>query len=643
MEEPPAEIKKFIETTASFVAKLGLDFQNKVAESEGRNPNFNFLRTTDVHHAYYQNRIRHHKDVLAGNVPSGSTVSAAPVTNPRAMQEAAPAPAPVAVEVEVAPKRVSNSLAQRIYSVNKRMKAKELEPPVLSDAFVLNIPEGVTAMDLDIMKLTAQFIARNGHQFHRGLMEREHRNPQFDFLRNTSPLNGWFYRQLLEAYNRLIHPPRNITTQLKESFGQRQDLLDRIIARYQTDKEIQEKARIEKEREDETVTAIDWHDFVVIYTIDFQDEAAVIPEPPPAALPPPPEETVEVEMETEDMEIEEEPVRRPSEINIRKDYVKGGAASESKKYQVCPKCGQEIAVEDMDEHMRIELMDPRYRIQRMHQMERNKGAANFIAVDDEIGRNLQQFAAKRADIFGDNQTIQLPREEEKSDRVIWDGHSASIHQTTAQAQHKAMMDPPVLAPPPVLNTQGASLPILAPPQALYPPAQLLPPNPMMAQGAPPIAMGAPTPVAIAAPVGTMGTQPVGYGVPQTQGRPLEAPTEPAAKAPRVEENMPSVSEDEFMNKYPANVSYAVLVRVPEEENKSGWKLQGQTLQITVLPRESVTTLKDKIAKEVGIPANKQKLQFGSSHLADGKNIAFYNLGPGTAIDLRVKARGGKKA
>lgn len=41
-----------------------------------------------------------------------------------------------------------------------------------------------------------------------------------------------------------------------------------------------------------------------------------------------------------------------------------------------------------------------------------------------------------------------------------------------------------------------------------------------------------------------------------------------------------------------------MVKVPEEENKSGWKLEGQTLQISVLPRETITQLKDKILKEV---------------------------------------------
>ena len=35
----------------------------------------------------------------------------------------------------------------------------------------------------DVVKLTAQFVARNGRQFLTQLMNREQRNYQFDFLR----------------------------------------------------------------------------------------------------------------------------------------------------------------------------------------------------------------------------------------------------------------------------------------------------------------------------------------------------------------------------------------------------------------------------------------------------------------------------
>ena len=40
------------------------------------------------------------------------------------------------------------------------------------------MPEGLTALDLDVIKLTAQFVARNGRAFLTGLAQREAANPQ---------------------------------------------------------------------------------------------------------------------------------------------------------------------------------------------------------------------------------------------------------------------------------------------------------------------------------------------------------------------------------------------------------------------------------------------------------------------------------
>jgi splicing factor 3A subunit 1 len=54
---------------------------------------------------------------------------------------------------------------------------KPLEAPE-EEQYTVHIPEGLTALDLDTMKLTAQFVARNGKSFLTGLASREHANPQ---------------------------------------------------------------------------------------------------------------------------------------------------------------------------------------------------------------------------------------------------------------------------------------------------------------------------------------------------------------------------------------------------------------------------------------------------------------------------------
>merc|ERR1711871_987862 len=68
-----------------------------------------------------------------------------------------------------------------------RAAAQPKEPPP-PDQFVVEHPKMVAAVDVDVVKLTAQFVAKNGRPFLTGLQNRESRNAQFDFLKPTHPL-----------------------------------------------------------------------------------------------------------------------------------------------------------------------------------------------------------------------------------------------------------------------------------------------------------------------------------------------------------------------------------------------------------------------------------------------------------------------
>jgi splicing factor 3A subunit 1 len=65
------------------------------------------------------------------------------------------------------------------------------------------------------MKLTALFTARRGHTFLASLSAREGRNYQFDFLRPTHSLFGYFNR-LVEQYTKVLHPSKEKLEELKE-------------------------------------------------------------------------------------------------------------------------------------------------------------------------------------------------------------------------------------------------------------------------------------------------------------------------------------------------------------------------------------------------------------------------------------------
>lgn len=65
-------------------------------------------------------------------------------------------------------------------------------------------PPSISAFDLDVVKLTAQFVARNGRQFLTQLMQKEQRNYQFDFLRPQHSLFNYFTK-LVEQYTKVRH------------------------------------------------------------------------------------------------------------------------------------------------------------------------------------------------------------------------------------------------------------------------------------------------------------------------------------------------------------------------------------------------------------------------------------------------------
>jgi splicing factor 3A subunit 1 len=86
----------------------------------------------------------------------------------------------------------------------------------------------------------------------------------------------------------------------------------------------------------------------------------------------------------------------------------------------------------MSEHVRIELLDPRWK-EKQRQMEANRSAGNLVPQGADVAASLRNLAKRRTDIFGSNATdeekraaaveeARLTRERESR---AWDGHIAS--------------------------------------------------------------------------------------------------------------------------------------------------------------------------------------------------------------------------
>lgn len=77
-------------------------------------------------------------------------------------------------------------------------------------------PEGMQALDLDTIRLTAQFVARNGKAFLTGLASKEHGNPHFNFLKPTNSFFG-FFTALCDAYSKVLMPPKGLAEKLRRT------------------------------------------------------------------------------------------------------------------------------------------------------------------------------------------------------------------------------------------------------------------------------------------------------------------------------------------------------------------------------------------------------------------------------------------
>lgn len=85
----------------------------------------------------------------------------------------------------------------------------------------------------------------------------------------------------------------------------------------------------------------------------------------------------------------------------------------------------------------------------------------------------------------------------------------------------------------------------------------------------------------------------------------------------------------------------ITVSVPVVEGEGN--LKGQMLELTIQSlSETILNVKEKIANELALPANKQKLNSHLLFLKDNLSLAHYNIGPSETLTLGLRERGGRK-
>ncbi|XP_030452723.1 probable splicing factor 3A subunit 1 [Syzygium oleosum] len=745
---PPPDIRNIVDKTAQFVAKNGPEFERRIIANNAGNAKFNFLNSSDPYHAYYQHRLSEFR----------AQSQASAQQTPQPADSAVPESVPTAPAAQAAPESIQSDILALLKPVRK-----VLEPPE-TEQYTVRLPEGITGEELDIIKLTAQFVARNGKSFLTGLTSREINNPQFHFLKPTHSM-FMFFTALADAYSKVLMPPKGLTDKLQKSVADMTTVLERCLHRLEWERsqeQARQRAEDEIEQERMQMAMIDWHDFVVVETIDFADDED-------EDLPPPmtieevirrskmsnleeeemvePGREVEMEMDEEEVQLVEEGMRaarleendddrkimaRDNEEEPPMRIVKNWKRPEERipaerdptKFVVSPITGELILINEMSEHMRISLIDPKYKEQKERMFAKIRETT--LAQDDEISRNIVGLARTRPDIFGTTEeevsnAVKAEIEKKKDEQpkqVIWDGHTGSIGRTANQAlsqnanfdeQNDAGNDartlpgpaappprpmlpsvrplppPPGLAlnlprvpPNPVQYAQTSSAYPVPPPRPpgmpMVSPVRPPPPpmpmtsgqQPMMVNGPPmpphsymnPSGIPAPpppgsqfTPMPVPRPFVPMPVPPTGLPMmppppPPSQGMappppPEEAPPplpeEPEPKRQKLDDTA-LIPEDQFLAQNPGPARINVSVPNLDEGN-----LKGQVLEIAVQSlSETVGSLKEKIAGEIQLPANKQKLSGKPGFLKENISLAHYNIKDGETLALSLRERGGRK-
>lgn len=184
------------------MAKNGPSFEELVIKAEANNIKFSFLKQDDPYRAYYDNKVAEFLKNIelstqqAALIPQNESSS---TINGTAIFPKQPLGNPALVN--------QTSSFLNTYQVGSRPDFKKDVKPPPPDQYSVDHPPNVPLLDFDIIKHTAQFVAKNGQKFLIALTEREKQNPQFEFLKPNHALFA-FFTNLVDGYSKCIMPKK---------------------------------------------------------------------------------------------------------------------------------------------------------------------------------------------------------------------------------------------------------------------------------------------------------------------------------------------------------------------------------------------------------------------------------------------------
>lgn len=273
---PPDNVKKYADLTSDRVIK-SWSFLDQVRKQHGDKPQLAFIHETHQFFPYFIMRIKY-----KGEIPSHLIITAEQAAATASATKPTINLAPVAPPPP--PRRPLHERLRQI--VHKRslppptdddtIDLPDPPPPSLESIYTVRPPTLYHPQELDIIKLTALYVARNGREFLGQITSYANRDRRemFDFLKTTHPFFPTF-QKLVDAYTNVITPPPATLSSLSSDVKDIEAILSnlKLHATYKRREEVR-RANSELNEEEERVAMqlIDWHNFIVVQTLTFDPQ-----------------------------------------------------------------------------------------------------------------------------------------------------------------------------------------------------------------------------------------------------------------------------------------------------------------------------------------------------------------------------------
>lgn len=303
------------------------------------------------------------------------------------------------------------------------------------------------------------------------------------------------------------------------------------------------------------------------------------------------------------------------------------SGSEMPRTMIDPLTHRVIPLEQANEHLRIELIDPMWKKQKEVRKERD--ATTNLVDGSEISDTIHRMRSKK-------------EEELQVKRGVSEMSESDERAIDEELKRQKMRAMGVKEMP----TTG-SIPV--PPSVTTPSVPMSASVPGMPVSAPIPGMPVSAPMSI--PMGPMGGVPMAPpmgGVPMpAMPLPMPIPTAPMPAMPSTLSSPFSsidvlIPPQQWISTHPGPVS--LTIHLPVDNSNPTWALRGQAITVVIDIGATVKALKQQISEmQGGMPISKQQLKHAvHGFLKDAQTLGYYNLVSGMELQLTVRSRGGRK-